>query len=694
MKRSFSFIKKLLGSIVDWFAKMDLLRFAILSFVIVSINFLPLISKLGFYLDDWPQVYSWTVHGFEGIKQYWIADSRWFTWWIQSALFPVLGAKPLYWHILMVFLRWATSILVWLILKRIWPRQIIAITVTALLFGIYPLFAQQSSAVMFSVIWVCFALYLLSLLLMVQAYDSKKWFVFFTFTGLVIDLVGLLSYEYFLGLEFIRPFILMILINQTQLSRGKKYLKGLAQYLPWLLIELGYLIWRSFLVKIPTLRTPVIFSNLTAKPLQTIFGLIESMIKDIVQIIFATWYDTFNPTLFDIKIPSDAFAWILAALAFIIALTILIRLNKTGPAQESNTRSWTIQALWIGLLAVVFGAAPAWAIGRSVSAENGIWNDRMGIASMMGASLFLVALVFALVKPTRNRVVAILAVMLALATGSNFRYANEYRWSATYQTRFYNQLVWRAPSIKPNTAIMSGNELFPKMGVYPTAFAINTLYPSSSPFPSVDYWFYSIPHYFPTNYFNLDEGIEIKLEKWYVQFSSISTDSLLIYWNPMEPSCLWTLDNNDRYNPFLSDYVTEALGASNLARITNDAQHGYPPQDIFGAELGHGWCYYFEKADLAKQYQDWGSVVSLYEEATAKGYHTNFGPELTPFIYGYALSGQPDRAIEITDFSKTMAEKMNPYLCDQWENIYQLSGNSPGLTDAYEREMSDLKCGI
>ena len=420
----------------------------------------------------------------------------------------------------------------------------------------------------------------------------------------------------------------------------------------------------------------------------------ETLVKDFVQIVISVWYNTLEPALFDVKIPSDGIAWMLAGLAFVIMAVLFIRLNKDKKVEKADSRSWTVQALWIGFLAVVLGAAPSWAIGRSVSAESGIWNDRLGIASMMGASLFIMALLFALIKPTRNRVMLILALLIALATGSNFRYANEYRWSTTYQTRFYNQLVWRAPSIKPNTAILSGNELFTKMGVYPTAFAINTLYPSSNPMPQVDYWFYSIPHYFPNNYFALDEGIDIELEKWYVEFSSVSTDSLVIYWNPLEPSCMWTLDENDRYNPFISDYAREALGASNLDRIIDEEKPGSLSEDIFGPELGHGWCYYFEKADLAKQVHDWGSVVSLYEEAVNKGYNTNFGPELTPFIFGYALSGQADRAVALTDASKTMAEKMKPYLCDQWERIYEISGNSPELKDAYDREMSDLSCGI
>jgi hypothetical protein len=84
----------------------------------------------------------------------------------------------------------------------------------------------------------------------------------------------------------------------------------------------------------------------------------------------------------------------------------------------------------------------------------------------------------------------------------------------------------------------------------------------------------------------------------------------------------------------------------------------------------------------------------LYAETIDKGYHTNYGPELTPFIFGFAMTGNIDKAVELTDISKTMAEKMKPYLCDQWTAIYNSADPSPDLTEAYQNEMNDLSCGI
>ena len=685
---------KTFAALMNWLSNMDLARFSLLSLILVIINFFPLITRLGFYLDDWPQIYSWNVHGMAGIKQYWIADSRALAWWIEGILFPIFGTKPILWHVCLALLRWVTAILFWIIFTNIWPKQKKLIVFAALLFSVYPLFSQQSSGLMFTVIWVCFTLYLLSLYLMVKAWQNRKWFIPLTLLGMIFDLANLLTCEYFLGLEFLRPFIFYLLISREELPIKKKIGRSLLFSIPWLVMALAYLVWRAFLIQTPTLRSPVIFTNLLNQPLQTLIQLLESVIKDFIQVVISVWYGTLEPALFDITLPSDMFAWLLAGMTFLLFFLVLGWTEKKDATRPESQPGWVWQALAIGFLTIILGAAPSWAIGRSITDETGIWNDRFGIASMPGASLFLVALVTALVKPTRKRVILVLTFMIALATASNFRFANEYRWSATHQSRFFNQLVWRAPSITPDTAIISGNELFTKMGVYPTAFAINTLYPASRPIPQVDYWFYVIPHYFPTNYFNLDEGFEIEQEKWYVKFNSLSTNSLVIYWNPNEPSCLWMLDENDRYNPFIADYIKETLGASNLARINQQESPGYPPEDIFGPEAAHGWCYYFEKADLAKQYQNWDEVIALYDETNALGFNTNFGPELTPFIHAYALSGDLEKAVALTNTAKTMAEKMNPYLCDQWQAIYELSDRSPQMEDTFETLKTELSCGI
>ena len=42
------------------------------------------------------------------------------------------------------------------------------------------------------------------------------------------------------------------------------------------------------------------------------------------------------------------------------------------------------------------------------------------------------------------------------------------------------------------------------------------------------------------------------------------------------------------------------------------------PAPPFATEPGHTWCYFYEKAELARQIQDWDQIVALGSEAAEK----------------------------------------------------------------------------
>jgi hypothetical protein len=89
-----------------------------------------------------------------------------------------------------------------------------------------------------------------------------------------------------------------------------------------------------------------------------------------------------------------------------------------------------------------------------------------------------------------------------------------------------------------------------------------------------------------------------------------------------ETGCVRVLDPQiDIYNWTIPLYLKESLSISTTAPILPAPPAGEsearPPAHIYGAEIAHGWCYYFEKADLARQSGDWETIVSLDEQAAA-----------------------------------------------------------------------------
>ena len=45
--------------------------------------------------------------------------------------------------------------------------------------------------------------------------------------------------------------------------------------------------------------------------------------------------------------------------------------------------------------------------------------------------------------------------------------------------------------------------------------------------------------------------------------------------------------------------------------------------EIYGPEPAHGWCYYFEQAELAAQDGDWVRVAALGDKAFSLNHYPN-----------------------------------------------------------------------
>jgi hypothetical protein len=64
-----------------------------------------------------------------------------------------------------------------------------------------------------------------------------------------------------------------------------------------------------------------------------------------------------------------------------------------------------------------------------------------------------------------------------------------------------------------------------------------------------------------------------------------------------------------------------------------------PPSALFGPEPVHDWCYYYEKADLARQRGEWDEVVRLYREARGLGLEPADAIEWLPFYQALTVLG-------------------------------------------------------
>lgn len=645
-------------------------------FFVCLFSFGLFIPFLGFYWDDWPLILTGNWQGTDGFWQYWQYD-RPMAAWTYAAAYPLLGTQALSWQIATFLLRWGTAAAGWWTLVQIWPEQKRIAAWTSFLFAVYPVFTQQPISVAYNQHWLCFLLFLLSLGSMLLAHRNPRWFWPLTIFALTASLVQLFTIEYFVGLELSRPFLLWMLFSERPGSSFSGRLKATLRASALYCLVLGFFIaWRLFFVNLPIedRNAPILLATLMEQPAAGILELLQMALQDVSFIIVTNWYTVFRPTIFDL---SDRFSiFVLGAGLVSAALTGAYHFLRNREAETSDAVIHKLIApMLIGLLLVFLGALPGWVTGRQVII--GAYSDRLAIPAMFGASLFLASLSAWLIRGHIQQILAI-SLLVGLATSANLRIANDYRWAKIQQTRFYWQLHWRAPQIEPQTAVFANAEILPKMGLYSTAAGINFLYPNESPSANVPYWFFSLSRQFSHQMPELMAGMPLETDFRQISYRGESSNSLVIYYEPNNADCLRVLTKEDVHDPALSEIVVQSLPITNLERIQSEpsANSRTPDVQIFGPEPEQGWCYYFEKADLARQTKDWQQVASLGDTArdlghTLKNSQSNTPQEWIPFIQGYGMVGRWDESYALTRSVLEREPKMSARLCDVWSALKQ-----------------------
>lgn len=643
--------------------------------VLLIVSFGVMIPFLGFYWDDWPVLLTARQGGAEGFWEFYQYD-RPVSAWTYIVTMPILGSTPLNWHIFTLLLRWLTTVAFWWTFTKLWPNHRREVTWAALLFAIYPVFKQQSISVAYSQHWICYLLFVFSLGAMIQSWRSPRWFWPLTILGVAASALQMVTMEYFAGLELLRPVLLWFLAAEIAAGQNQSWrwrVKQVAlRWLPYLLALVGFVIWRMFFLEFPgeDANPPLLLNRFFSEPLQSTLRFLQISLQDMNYLLLNAWSSILSLEQIDLLDRFNLFTWGVAALVAGAVAWYMLRLRPEPAA--GRPVNWTVQALVVGVIAVLLGMLPVWFTDRQIIV--GMYSNRFGLPAMLGVSILVVALIEWLIAG-RVKQLVILCLMVGIAVGSHLRVANDYRWSWVKQTRFYWQLAWRAPYIEPNTAVYSDGEIFSYVGLYSTAAGITLLYPPFEPAEKLPYWFYSLGREFAHQMTDFVSGFPLNTDFRHYTFQGSSKDGLVIYYEPAENDCLLVLSPEDEDIPGLPEVTQVALPNSDLSRIQDRAYTpGYPPEDIFGPEPEHSWCYYFQKAELAHQLGDWQKVAALGDEAQAKGFNlsnsaSNTWHEWLPFIESYAMLERWDEAAQLTFEADQAKAVQSGILCELWTEL-------------------------
>lgn len=632
------------------------------------------IPWLGYYLDDWIILHALNIGGAERIFEYAFLGNRPLVFWLWWGAFRLLGSAPLEWHIWALLWRWLAVVMIWLGWRRIWPRHAQPVALAAVLFAVYPTFRQQPTALTYSFHWICFFLFGLSVYSMIRAVQNPHRYLPWSMLAVLSGSVQLFSQEFYVGLELLRPVLIWLALKEGQEAAGSKRLllaKVIQHWLPYLILLIGYVIWRFVVMPTPgsDRNTPDALMALINNPLAGVSTLVVMFAQDVVEMLAGIWYKTYRPDLWTLQPLSNIAAWAVALVT--LALLLLARRMGWAAREEASPSAdadhWDVTAAVLGFAAMIAGFLPGWAIGRHIYDLSGIYNDRFGLAAMPGAALLVVALCRMLLKRPALQVGCVL-LLVALASGHHFRTTTDYRWSWERQRDLFWQLKWRAPALQQPTAILADGALVPYIGSWATISALEQMYAPAQDSVMAPYWYLELPKFDAEQY--LADDSQIVDERNFLRYQAPARSSVVIDFQPDRQQCLWVLRPQDKGILALSENTRSALQLSNIAQILPEPNQPLRA-DIFGPEPAHGWCYYFEKADLARQLGDWQMVSDLWQQAQAAGQNPNNGVELIPFIEGFAYHGDWQQAMELTRRADFPHFDMQLALCNTWQAIEQ-----------------------
>jgi hypothetical protein len=129
-------------------------------------------------------------------------------------------------------------------------------------------------------------------------------------------------------------------------------------------------------------------------------------------------------------------------------------------------------------------------------------------------------------------------------------------------------------------------------------------------------------------------------------------------------SCLHVLDGSLPVYSESETLLLKQVGEySHVDRIVPTGTTPVPPAAIFGSEPERGWCYYYQKASLARQSGDWEEIGRLYDQVRELGLDTDDKAEMIPFLEGLVNVGRLEDARSLFQDEIKGNAKMRLPLC-------------------------------
>jgi hypothetical protein len=615
---------------------------ALLIFLTTVITYGVSIPNLGYYHDDWFVLWSGQARGAESLVPLFSTD-RPFMGVLYSVVYRFLGDSTLNWHLYALLWRFIGGLAFFWILRLLWPEQKYLTALMTVLFIVYPGFLSQPNANTKQNHLFGFGTALLSIALMLQALktDKQGWKIVYTVLSLVLTANYLWIYEYMIGFEGTR----LILLGYVLFQKGVRQVRSLGieilkRIWPYWLVSAGFLYWRIFIFQGERNATDVsglagsYLSNFRSMSIRLILETVKDFLDTSIFAWFVQPYNLFSVAQYSNLVYALIVAAIVALLVWLYAS--LFRKHWGAEVHDQETPRLMRDFLWLGAIVILFAISPVIFSDRQVELYDSYKS--YGLHPIPGVVLFVVGLILMLQPRFRGWALIALVGISVSAQVLNADYWERY-WEVQRQMAW--QLTWRAPDIQDDTLVMASiSGGFNPQQDYEIWGPINLIYnPGPAKAPAIQ-----------AEVLNSDTVYSIlksEVKNNHVRDIRLHRDfnnSLLISY-PSSISCFQIIDGTLPVYSGSESLLFRQVGAySHVERILPVGTAPIPPASIFGTEPARGWCYYYQKASLARQAGDWEKIGSLYDEVRELNLETDDKAEVIPFFEGLVNLGRYEDA--------------------------------------------------
>lgn len=660
-----------------------------------------LLPLTGFYWDDLP--FAWIAKflgSWEFIPAF--AQVRPFLGPIFFVTTSLIPPVPLYWQIFAIVVRCLSGLFTWFALNQVWPRHKRQTLGAALLFLVFPGYSQHWVAYThINQEWIPFLFYLLSFGFSARALRNRYAIARSRELGakqsqsaighhrndmifaLLLLVLGVFPTEYFVSIEPLRFLFFWLIVSEQVEGFGQRFIESLKRWLPYMLIWLANGAWLAYFYTVGGYDS-LYDVEVVKKPL-TILGVVSTMGEAIWKAGVYVWAQVLVLTSHALTAPTTLVTFGLVVIAFILIAFYLRKLSL----QEAETRTFAVAAILIGLAGILLGRVPSFAAGLPLTLQSSY--DRFMVSMMLGGSLFVAGLI-GLVFRNHQLKTYLFAILIALGIGQQFFNTNIFRRDWTKQQEIYWQLAWRVPAMKSGTALLTDQMPIDYETDLSFTGPINWMYAPRYERSNLPYaLFYTEKRLGGSSLPSLEPNTKISLPIRRVTFRGSTSQALVIYMPPN--GCLRVLDpgRGDQITyGRQSRFLVDAIPLSDLSNIITDP--GQPAQPPFFPEPEHTWCYYFAKAELARQQGDWEQVITLVDEARELGYEPEDPFEWLTYIEAQAFAGDLKVAEKVSGNAFKQDSGIRKGLCEVWKRVQAQGTHGSEAEARLQQILSDFQC--